>query len=121
MLKEIKGYFAGEQVKEFVKEAERMIEEYGWHDRTVRPYNFNMPVTKIINDLKDYDICTEGSKEYLVTLANGLAEIMNSWENQHKEATIKAVILTGKHKGETRLFTPVLAKILLEDGMIAVV
>lgn len=83
MLNELRsGYMraCGYDVDAFVAEAERMIEQYGWQERTVHPYSFPMKITKIIADLKDYDNCTSGSKDYLIALANGLAEIMNKWE-----------------------------------------
>ena len=94
MLQEITGcYGLQAQVDSFVKEAERMVQEYGWQERTVHPYSFPMKVTKIVDDLKDYERCTSGSKLYLIGLANGLAEIMNAWEEQEKAPKIRVMVL----------------------------
>lgn len=100
MLKEIKGYFLEEQVRDFVKEAERMIETYGWQEMVTHPYpNCPVKVTKIIADLKDYDQCTRGSREYLIQLANGLSRILNKWEEYELQPKIRVRILnTGKEK-----------------------
>lgn len=78
-------------VAAFVKDAEAMIVKYGWQEKTVMPYSFKMKVTKIIDDLKDYSRCTRGSQEYLISLANGLAPIMNKWEEYEnaKKITVR--------------------------------
>lgn len=84
-------------VAEFIKTAESMIVKYGWQDKTVHPYSYPMKVTKIIEDLKDYDKCTEGSKDYLIALANGLVPIMNSWEEyEHAEKITVRIKKSGK-------------------------
>lgn len=94
MLKEIKR---SPDVAEFIATAENMIAKYGWQDKTVHPYSFPMKVTKIIEDLKDYDRCTEESKDYLIALANGLAPIMNSWEEyEHAEKITVRIKKSGK-------------------------
>jgi len=72
-------------VTNFIRDAENMIEKYGWQEKTVMPYSFPVKVTKIINDLKDFDRCTESSQQYLISLANGLVPILNSWE-KHEQA-----------------------------------
>lgn len=96
MLHQIKRKSAAE-VELFIKEAESMIEKYGWQEKTVRPYSFNVKVTKIIADLKDYRRCTSGSQEYLISLANGLAKILNSWEEfENKEKIEVRSKKTGK-------------------------
>ena len=119
MLKEIKGYFLGEQVEEFVKEAERMIELYGWQDMITHPYpNCPVKVTKIIADLKDYDRCTRGSKEYLVMLANGLGKIMNKWEEYEQQPKIMVRILKTGIEKELR---KELAKDMIEAGLVIAV
>ena len=94
MLKEIKR---SSDVAEFIATAENMITQYGWQNKTVHPYSFPMKVTKIIEDLKDSDRCTEGSKDYLIALANGLAPIMNSWEEyEHAEKITVRIKKSGK-------------------------
>ena len=75
-------------VSVFVRNAENMIVKYGWQERTVMPYSSPIKVTKIIADLKDFDRCTSGSKEYLIALANGLAPIINAWEEYEQAEKI---------------------------------
>lgn len=123
MLNEIKGsYGISAQMKAFAKEAERMVKEYGWQDMTVAPYgSYADPVTKYIGWFKDYDNCTRGTKEHLVLLANGLARVMNAWEEHRKAATVKCRLLRGKHKGEERMYEPWMAELLVEDGAVAII
>lgn len=117
MLKKLECYIiTSDSVKEFVKEAERMVREYGWEDRNVHPYGFPMKVTKIISDLKDYDKCTRGSKEYLVDMANGLADIINKWEEQR--ANCIWVRLTN---GKKRQMDRDLAEVLAHEGLCAII
>ena len=71
-----------EDIKPFVKEARRMIKEYGWEDRTMMPYCRPVRIVRIIRDLEDYGICTESSRDILKEEADGLADIMNFWEAQ---------------------------------------
>ena len=85
MLNTIKNYC---DVEKFIDTAENMIEKYGWQKKVVYPYSFPVKVTKIISDLKDFDSCTRGSQEYLISLANGLAPIMNEWEEREQEEKI---------------------------------
>ena len=84
MLNRISGRRWSAQVDAFVKEADRMIREYGWQDKEVYPYSYPVPVTEIVDSLRDFDSCTRSSQGYLVDLANGLAGIMNSWETYEK-------------------------------------
>lgn len=122
MLNKITGrYGVGAQVASFVEEAERMIGEYGWQDRTVSPYMHAEPLVKYIGWLKEYDRCTRGSKEHLVLLANGLADVMNAWEEHEKAATVKCRLLRGEHVGETRMYEPWMADMLVEDGAVEII
>lgn len=98
MLNKITGrYNHRTQVMAYITEAERMISKYGWQNMVVHPHSYAMPITEIIGYLKDYDICTEGSREYAIQLANGLADIMNAWE-AHELAPKKTcrIIKSGK-------------------------
>lgn len=122
MLNKITGnYGIGSQVASFVEEADRMIETYGWQDRTVAPYMHAEPLMKYIGWLKDYDKCTSGSKAHLVILANGLADVLNAWEDHEKAATVKCRLLRGKHAGETRMCEPWMADMLAEDGAVEII
>ena len=82
----------------FVDEAEKMIARYGWEERTVMPWaHINLKVVQIVKDCKDYDNCTSGSKDYLISLVNGLVPIMNSWEEyEHKPKAKVRIIKSGK-------------------------
>lgn len=93
MLKKIEGNNKAAQVEAFVKEAEAMIEKFGWQEQTVHPYSYPVKITKIIGDLKDYNICTRGSQEYLVALANGLADILNAWAERESTPKVKVRLL----------------------------
>ena len=102
MLKELKnGKFiqniaTTEEVEAFVKEARHMVNHYGWADRTVTPWGYVEKVTKTINDIADYRRCTFSSKQMLITLANGLARVMNAWEQQELTGITLRSIKTGK-------------------------
>ena len=83
---------------EFAMEAEEIINRYGWHGRWTHPYP-NCPVmaSKIIDDCKDYDRCTEGSKEYLILLAEGFRKILEAWVEYEKAPKVTVrIIKSGK-------------------------
>ena len=94
MLKKItNSWNRGEQMAEFVREAEAMVAKYGWEGRTVMPWEHcALKVTKIIEDCKDYHRCTRDSRDYLVELVNGLVPIMNVWEEHEKLPKIEVRI-----------------------------
>lgn len=107
MLKKIESrYFVGEQMAELIKTAEGMIERYGWQDMTLTPYGHAEPIMKVMGWLKDFDICTSGTKETLILIANGMADVLNAWEKHDAAKTIRVRLLTGKHKGEERMMSP---------------
>lgn len=116
MLNKIEGrYNWYAQVEAFVLEAEKMVEAYGWEDEIVHPYaNCPIKVTKIIADLKDFDRCTNGSQEYLIQLANGLADILNKWEEHELQPKVKVRSLKG---GKIHEVTQEWADILIKDGL----
>lgn len=91
-----KSFDVRAQLNAFIKEAERMVAAYGWENKVTHPYgNYQVKVTKIINDLKDYDKCS-GSQDYLISLANGFADVLNSWEKYELAPKIKVrFIATG--------------------------
>lgn len=116
MLKKIEGrYNLSKKVKAFVLEATEMVERWGWLGMVVHPYsNCPMKVTEIIQNVSDYDLCTEGSKEYLVQLANGLVDILNAWEEYELQPKVKVRSLKG---GKIHEVTPDFAEILIKDGL----
>lgn len=95
MLKEIKGNNKLQQVKEFVKEADRMIAEYGWQDKTVIPYSFPVKITEIIDNLRRYEGYTRCSQQILIAEANGLPHILNYWEEIEKAPKVKIQLMNG--------------------------
>lgn len=99
---------------EFVREAESMIEKYGWENRTVMPWaGTELRIVKIIEDLKAYDECTRSSKEYVVILVNGLADTMNAWESHELE--IKFSVRSVK-TGKVLRLSADFATMLVEEG-----
>ena len=86
-----------QEFMEWLEEAEKTIIQNSWQDRKVHPYGFAMPVSKIISDCKDFDRCTDGSKEYLMSLANGFKEILDAWVEHDLLPKIKVrIIKSGK-------------------------
>ena len=85
-----------EEVNAFVQEATRMVNTYGWHERTVCPWSVPEKVTKTIAYISDFSHCTFSSKQMLITLANGLADILNAWEKTELEGIKIRIIKTGK-------------------------
>ena len=85
----------GVELAAWVKTAEEKIKRYGFEDKVTYPYP-NCPVTasKIIADCKDYDRCTEGSREYLLMLANGFADILDAWCEYADAPKIKVRVLS---------------------------
>lgn len=105
--------------QKFIDEAERMIYTYGWEDRTVMPWEHcELRITTIINDLKTFDQMTSESKSYFIDVVNGLADIMNAWEEHEREpkVTVKS-LKSGKIMRISREF----AEELAEDGLIKII
>jgi hypothetical protein len=90
-------YTQREDVLTFAREAEEMVERYGWQERETHPYGFPVKVAKIINNLKDYDLYERGSQEHLAMYVNPLGEILEAWERHELAPKIKVRSLkTGK-------------------------
>ena len=122
MLQKIaRRYGAAEMLEAQVAEAEQMIERYGWQKMTIAPYGHAEPLMQYIGWMHDYRNCTEGSKGVLIALWNGLADVLNAWEQSVKERTVRVVILSGNHKGEERMLSPWMAEMLLEEGTVRLV
>ena len=102
MLKELKnGKWAHqiatvEEVNEFVNEAKDMVKKYGWEERTVAPWGYAENVMKTIDYIADFKSCTFSSKQMLITLANGLAKVMNTWEERELYGISIKSVKTGK-------------------------
>lgn len=121
MLQKIKrSYGVAEELQEEVKKAEGLIEKYGWQNMTVAPWGHAEPIMKIIGWLKDYSKCTQGTKEMLIQLWNGLADILNAWEKHEEERTVRCLVLRGKKKGEIWMCEPWMAEMLAEDGSVEI-
>ena len=98
-LKNLGKYTFNEDVAEYVKEARRMVSAYGWEEKEVYPYSYPEKVTKIIDMISDYPDCTTGTKYYLLDYANGLAKILNAWEDVELNGVPVRFLKTGKvHK-----------------------
>lgn len=104
-----------------VKKAEALIERYGWQKMTISPYGYAEPLMKYIRWMKAYGDCTPGSKEDLIALWNGMADILNAWEQSEKERTVSVRLLSGKHKGEERMYSPWMAELLVEEGSVELI
>lgn len=114
MLYKLKSTDGSKEIAAFVVEAEEMVEKYGWQDRTVTPYSWPEKVTKLISDIKDYDLCTNGSRDYLKLLANGLVDRLNAWERYENLPKVRVrSLLTGN---EAELVEE-LAKEMIEAGV----
>lgn len=85
--------------KEFIRwsdDAAALIRKYGWEDRSVWPWNYPIPVTKIVNDVHGAPQYTYGSKCELYLLAKGLTDILNAWEKTEVEGVTLKNLKTGK-------------------------
>ena len=85
-----------EEVNAFVQEATRMVNTYGWQERTVCPWSVPEKVTKTIAYISDFSHCTFSSKQMLITLANGLVHTLNAWEKTELEGVKVRIVKTGK-------------------------
>jgi hypothetical protein len=119
MLQKIaKRYGVAEMLEAQVAEAEQMIERYGWQKRTISPYGHAEPLMRYIGWMHDYRNCTDGSKDTLIAVWNGMADVLNAWEQSVKERTVRVTILSGRHEGEERMLSPWMAEMLLEEGAV---
>ena len=81
---------------QFVKDGWAMVKKYGWYDRVTYPYSFPVKVTKMLHEIADYGKCTRMSQSYLNDLANGLGDILNSWEEFELAEKVEMVFPNGK-------------------------
>ena len=84
---------------EFIRwsdEAAAMVEKYNWYDREVMPWSWLEKVTDIIAQVASGVGSTNGSKQMLWSLANGLTDIMNHWENTELNGVTIQNLKTGK-------------------------
>ena len=97
-MEKIKGvYGVADKIYALADEMEVKVHQYGWEDRTVMPWaGCSLKVTDIIRDMRDYWRCTSGSKAYLVSLANGLVDILNAWEAHELEPKVTVRTKGGK-------------------------
>ena len=84
-----------EDMQEFVVLARRMVYDYHWEDKVVHPYGHAEKVMHILDLLSDYKNYTYDSQIALIDYANGLADIMNKWE----ETELTGVILVSTRTG----------------------
>ena len=86
------------ELMEFLTHAEKVIKEHGWEGRVTYPYpGCPMTAQKIITDCRDYDLCTEGTKDYLIDLAEGFRKLLEAWEEYDRKPRMQVRIkATGK-------------------------
>ena len=85
--------------EEFVRwsdEAAALIHKYDWENRSVWPWNYPIPVTKIVNDIHGAAQYSFGSKWELYLLAKGLTDILNKWEENELTGVTLKNLRTGK-------------------------
>jgi hypothetical protein len=85
--------------EEFIRwsdEAAALVHKYDWENRSVWPWNYPIPVTKIINDIHGAAQYSFGSKWELYLLAKGLTDIFNAWEKKEIEGVTLKNLKTGK-------------------------
>lgn len=112
MLDEVKDI---KSAYKFVKDGWAMVKKYGWYDKVVYPYSYPVKVTKILHDVADYRECTKGSQEYLNTLANGTAKILNHWEEVENE---EDVVIRRIKDGKIRTVKRSVANWLIEENWV---
>ena len=84
--------------EEFIRwsdEAAARVHKYDWENRSVWPWNYPIPVTKIINDIHGAAQYSFGSKWELYLLAKGLTDIFNAWEKKEIEGVTLKNLKTG--------------------------
>lgn len=84
--------------EEFIRwsdEAAALVHKYDWENRSVWPWNYPIPVTKIINDIHGAAQYSFGSKWELYLLAKGLTDIFNAWEKKEIEGVTLKNLKTG--------------------------
>lgn len=113
-LKNLGKYAFNEDVAEYVKEARRMVSTYGWEEKEVYPYSYPEKVTKIIDMISDYPDCTTGTKYYLLDYANGLAKILNAWE----DVELNGVLVRNPRTGKVFKLKEDEAEFMVEEGFV---
>lgn len=106
--------------EEFIRwadDAAALIHKYEWEDRSVWPWNYPIPVTKIVNDIHGAAQYSFGSKWELYLLAKGLTDIFNKWEDKE----INGVILLRKETGKVFKVDREDVEFFLETGKYEVV
>jgi len=81
---------------QFVKDGWAMVKKYNWYNKTVMPYSYEVKVTKILHEVADYGKCTKCSQSYLRSLANGLVDILNHWEEYENQEDVVVQLTDGR-------------------------
>lgn len=82
--------------------AKRTIEEYGFWDRIVRPYNFNMTVRELFNNWTGYDNMTSDSRAICRDELAGFLPILNKWVVYENQPTKKVILIQGPNAGQIK-------------------
>lgn len=75
-----KDLATAEEVKGFVQKANEMVIKYHWQKRTVCPWGRPEKITRMLDYISDFPQSTFSTKQLLISLANGLADVLNNWE-----------------------------------------
>lgn len=113
-MEKLKRYATASDVEALANEMDQMVQRYGWQDLQVMPWTgVQMTVYQITREMRDYRKCTEGSKSYLISLANGLVDILNAWEAHELEPKIRVRNLK---TGKVCAIREEIARELISDG-----
>ena len=75
-----KDLATAEEVKGFVQKANEMVVKYHWQKRTVSPWGRPEKIPRMLDYISDFPQSTFSTKQLLISLANGLADVLNNWE-----------------------------------------
>lgn len=97
MLYGLSGAVSADNVRDLVIDLKRIVAKFGWENEVVHPWaGCPMKIGKIIEDISSYKNCTNGTKEYLVDMANGLVRILNAWIEHEKNGVWVRILESGK-------------------------
>lgn len=93
-------------------EARQISDKYGFGTLKVAPYSYWLPVDEMFGWFKDYDNCTEGSKNQIYLELKGLLDRLKEWERQALLPKAKIVC-----KGKVVEVSSEFAQDLIDNGL----
>lgn len=100
-----------------IKEIELTCEKYGFLDRKVRPYSFDIKVKDLIDGWKGYSKCTRSSQQVIEAEIRGFEDILDAWIKFEEEPMVLVKLIDGKLKGEMKEYHKSLAESIIEAGL----